>query len=84
MYVFVYVCPRLVSSFFVFGETTSTGGSWWESYTLHFTGSQLLMENMILSHSLSRTSCQGNLELRQEKCVVRVVRAGGGKGWKLW
>lgn len=46
----------------MFQETANTLGSW----TVHFTASQPLMGNMIFSCSLSRTSCQGNLELRQE------------------
>ena len=46
--------------------------------TLHFTVSQPLIRSIILHRSLSRTSCQSNLELRREK------HTGGGGGGLRW
>ena len=48
--------------------------------TLHFTVSQPLIRSIILHRSLSRTSCQSNLELRREKCIA----GGGERGRVRW
>ena len=49
--------------------------------TLHFTVSQPLIRRIILRRSLSRTSCQSNLELRREK---HTGGRGGGLQTTWW